>query len=157
MQFPQSLNRSQLPLFEAFLGQNMVPLLVDTLELPAWIEEPECFSEMSLSGSAGHCRLLLGPVLRELSQNQDARWLTLIAPPASLTTAWLRSVGLNLDRLLVLQPRTEQSAMELAGEALRLGRSHTVVSWLDLQPGQRKSLSSAARLGSAQSLNIRLD
>ena len=157
MQFPQSLNRSQLPLFEAFLGQNLPPLMADTLELPTWIEEPECFSEMSLNGSVGHCRLLLGPVLRELSQNQDARWLTLVAPPASLTTAWLRSVGLNLDRLLVLQPRAEQDALELTREALRLGRSHTVVSWLDLQPEQRKSLGNAARLGSAQSLNVCLE
>ncbi|MWV13410.1 CDP-glycerol--UDP-pyrophosphoryl-N-acetylglucosaminyl-N-acetylmannosamine glycerophosphotransferase [Pseudomonas sp. R-28-1W-6] len=157
MQFPQSLNRSQLPLFEAFLGQSMAPLLLDSAELPAWLEEPEPISELALSGSLGHCRHLLGPVLRELSQNQDARWLTLVAPPASLTTAWLRSAGLNLDRLLVLQPRAGQNALELACEALRLGRSHTVVSWIDLQPSQRQGLSSAARLGSAQSLNIRLD
>ncbi|MBC9251373.1 CDP-glycerol--UDP-pyrophosphoryl-N-acetylglucosaminyl-N-acetylmannosamine glycerophosphotransferase [Pseudomonas alcaligenes] len=155
MQFPQSLNRSQLPLFEAFLGQTMAPLLGDAVELP-WVEA-EPFSELSLSGSLGHCRHLLGPVLRELSHNQNARWLTLIAPPASLTTAWLRNTGLNLDRLLVLQPRPGQSALELASEALRLGRSHTVVSWIQLQPGQRHSLSAAARLGSAQSLNIRLD
>ncbi|MEK1904310.1 MAG: SOS-induced cell division inhibitor SulA [Pseudomonas sp.] len=156
MQFPQSLNRSQLPLFEAFLGQNMAPLLNDVVELP-WVVETEPFSELSLTGSLGHCRNLLGPVLRELSQNQDARWLTLIAPPASLTTAWLRNAGLNLDRLLVLQPRNGQNALDLASEALRLGRSHTVVSWINLQAMQRHSLSAAARLGSAQSLNIRLD
>lgn len=156
MQFPQSLNRSQLPLFEAFLGQNLAPLLTEEVALP-WVEEVEPFSELSLSGSLGHCRNLLGPVLRELSQNQNARWLTLIAPPASLTTAWLRNTGLNLERLLVLQPRAGQSAMELASEALRLGRSHTVVSWINLQGTQRHGLSAAARLGSAQSLNIRLD
>jgi cell division inhibitor SulA len=96
-------------------------------------------------------------VLRELSLNQDARWLTLVAPPAAITNAWLRGAGLNLNRLLVLQPRAGQDALELAREALRLGRSHTVVSWISLLPGQRASLSSAARLGSAQSLNIRLD
>ncbi|WJN61414.1 SOS-induced cell division inhibitor SulA [Pseudomonas sp. SO81] len=156
MQFPQSLNRSQLPLFEAFLGNPLTPLLDDVVENP-WLDEPEPFSELRLSGSLGNCRHLLGPVLRELSLNQDARWLTLIAPPASLTTAWLRSVGLNLDRLLVLQPSTGQEALDLAREALRLGRSHTVVSWIGLQPNQRASLTSAARLGSAQSLNIRLD
>jgi cell division inhibitor SulA len=156
MQFPQSLNRSQLPLFEAFLGASMAPLLEDALETP-WLDEPEPFSELRLSGSPGNCRHLLGPVLRELSQNQDARWLTLVAPPASITTTWLRSIGLNLDRLLVLQPRAGQDALELAREALRLGRSHTVVSWIGLQAGQRATLTSAARLGSAQSLNIRLD
>jgi cell division inhibitor SulA len=156
MQFPQSLNRSQLPLFEAFLGNTLTPLLEDVVENP-WLDEPEPFSELRLSGSLGNCRHLLGPVLRELSLNQDARWLTLIAPPTSITTAWLRSVGLNLDRLLVLQPSTGQEALDLAREALRLGRSHTVVSWIGLQPNQRASLTSAARLGSAQSLNIRLD
>ena len=156
MQFPQSLNRSQLPLFEAFLGNALTPLLDDVVENP-WLDEPEPFSELCLSGSLGNCRHLLGPVLRELSLNQDARWLTLIAPPTSITTAWLRSVGLNLDRLLVLQPNAGQEALDLAREALRLGRSHTVVSWIGLQPSQRASLTSAARLGSAQSLNIRLD
>jgi cell division inhibitor SulA len=156
MQFPQSLNRSQLPLFEAFLGKALTPLLDDVVENP-WLDEPEPFSELRLSGSLGNCRHLLGPVLRELSLNQDARWLTLIAPPTSITTAWLRSVGLNLDRLLVLQPNAGQEALDLAREALRLGRSHTVVSWIGLQPSQRASLTSAARLGSAQSLNIRLD
>ncbi|MEO4046372.1 SOS-induced cell division inhibitor SulA [Pseudomonas sp. CAU 1711] len=155
MQFPQSLNRSQLPLFEAFLGSSL-PLL-DEAPGPAWQDEPEPFSELRLTGSLGNCRHLLGPVLRELSLNQDARWLTLVAPPAAITTAWLRSAGLNLDRLLLLQPRAGQNAQDLAREALRLGRSHTVVSWLDLQPVQRASLACAARLGSAQSLNIRLD
>jgi len=156
MQFPQSLTRTQLPLFEAFLGSSPLPLLDEVVESP-WLDEPEPFSELRLSGSLGNCRHLLGPVLRELSQNQDARWLTLVAPPASITNAWLRSVGLNLDRLLLLQPRAGQNVLDLASAALRLGRSHTVVSWINLQPGQRASLASAARLGSAQSLNIRLD
>ncbi|MDH0892701.1 MULTISPECIES: SOS-induced cell division inhibitor SulA [unclassified Pseudomonas] len=155
MQFPQSLNTSQLPLFQAFIG-NTLPLLEEPVEAP-WLDEPEPFSELRLSGSLGHCRHLLGPVLRELSRNQDERWLTLVAPPSSITNAWLRGAGLDLGRLLVLQPRAGQDVLDLTREALRLGRSHTVVSWIDLQPGQRASLTSAARLGSAQSLNIRLD
>ncbi len=155
MQFPQSLNTSQLPLFQAFIGSTL-PLLEEPVEAP-WLDEPEPFSELRLSGSLGHCRHLLGPVLRELSRNQDERWLTLVAPPSSITNAWLRGAGLDLGRLLVLQPRAGQDVLDLTREALRLSRSHTVVSWIDLQPGQRASLTSAARLGSAQSLNIRLD
>jgi cell division inhibitor SulA len=89
------------------------------------------FSELSLRGAAGNCLNLLAPILRELSEDQDARWLTLIAPPASLTQAWLRDAGLNRERILLLQPRGTQSAQQLACEALRLGRSHTVVSWLN--------------------------
>jgi cell division inhibitor SulA len=92
-----------------------------------------------------------------LSEDQDARWLTLIAPPASLTQTWLRDAGLNRERILLLQPRGTQSAQQLTCEALRLGRSHTVVSWLNpLSTTSRQQLISAARTGDAQSLNIRL-
>lgn len=156
MQFPQSLNRSQLPLFEAFLASTVTPPLTEVRETP-WQDEPEAFSEMSLRGAAGHCLTLLAPILRELSQNDDERWMTLIAPPTSLTQAWLRDAGLNRERILLLHPRGEQSALELAQEALKLGRSHTVVSWLHpLQRSARQQLELAARQGKAQSLNISL-
>ena len=155
MQFSQPLDLPQLPLFEAFLGQPAVPLLADETE-PHW-PEPEAFSELSLSGAAGHCLHRLAPILRELSEETDLRWLTLIAPPSSLTHSWLREAGLNRERILLLHPRGQQTSLELACEALRLGRSHTVVSWLNpLGFEARQNLASAARLGSAQSLNIRL-
>jgi cell division inhibitor SulA len=100
---------------------------------------------------------LLAPILRELSEESNARWLTLIAPPSSLTQSWLRDAGLNRERILLLQPRGTQSAFELTREALRLGRSHTVVSWINpLSTGLRQQLISAAKMGDAQSLNIRL-
>ncbi|HBX56029.1 SOS-induced cell division inhibitor SulA [Pseudomonas sp. UBA2684] len=156
MQFPQSLNRTQLPLFEAFLATTAPALLNEVVETP-WQDEPQAFSEMSLRGAAGHCLNLLAPILRELSQNHDARWLSLIAPPSSLTQTWLRDAGLNRERILLLHPRGEQSALELAQEALKLGRSHTVVSWLHpLAQHARQQLEQAARQGQAQSLNISL-
>lgn len=157
MQFPHSPQQAQLPLlFEAFLAQPLAPILKEVVETP-WSAEPEVFSELSLRGAAGNCLNLLAPILRELSQDQDARWLTLIAPPASLTQAWLRDAGLNRERILLLQPRGAQSAQQLTCEALRLGRSHTVVSWLNpLSTNARQQLISAARTGDAQSLNIRL-
>ncbi|MHC8325939.1 SOS-induced cell division inhibitor SulA [Pseudomonas sp. LB1P83] len=156
MQFPHTSQQAQLPLFEAFMVQPMAPILKDVVESP-WSTEPEVFSELSLRGAAGNCLNLLAPILRELSQDQDARWLTLIAPPASLTQAWLRDAGLNRERILLLQPRGTQSAQQLTCEALRLGRSHTVVSWLNpLNTNSRQQLISAARTGDAQSLNIRL-
>jgi cell division inhibitor SulA len=143
-------------LFEAFMAQPLAPILKDVVEAP-WSAEPEVFSELSLRGAAGNCLNLLAPILRELSQDQDARWLTLIAPPASVTQAWLRDAGLNRERILLLQPRGAQSAQQLTCEALRLGRSHTVVSWLNpLSSQSRQQLISAARTGDAQSLNIRL-
>ncbi|MDH4872603.1 SOS-induced cell division inhibitor SulA [Pseudomonas sp. BN515] len=156
MQFPQSLGRSQLPLFhDAILANPVVPMLTEVVEDPR-PEEPEAFSELSLRGATGHCRNLLASVLRELSEEQDARWLTLIGAPSGLTRDWLRESGLNRERILILQPRGEQSALELTCEALRLGRSHTVVSWLRLGQKAKQQLAHAARQGGAQSLNILL-
>ncbi|WP_268796841.1 SOS-induced cell division inhibitor SulA [Pseudomonas huanghezhanensis] len=162
MQFPQAQQQhAQLPLFEAFMTQPLAPMLKapileDRVEAP-WSSEPEAFSELSLRGAAGNCLSLLAPVLRELSQEQNARWLTLIAPPSSVTQAWLRDAGLNRERILLLQPRGTQTALELTREALRLGRSHTVVSWINPINGiARQQLISAAKIGDAQSLNIRL-
>ncbi|AAY38316.1 MULTISPECIES: SOS-induced cell division inhibitor SulA [Pseudomonas] len=155
MQFHQAPH-SQLPLFEAFLAQPIAPLLTNAVETP-WGDEPEPFSELSLRGAAGNCLNLLAPILRELSEELDARWLTLIAPPSSLTQTWLRDAGLNRERILLLQPRGIQSVLELTREALRLGRSHTVVSWINpLGAIARQQLISAAKIGEAQSLNIRL-
>ena len=147
---------AQLPLFEAFLAQPVLPGL-KSREQSHKPSQPELFSELSLRGAPGHCQSLLAPILRELSEEDDARWLTLIAPPASLTQAWLRDAGLNRERILLLQPGSNQSALQLACEALRLGHSHTVVSWLgNVNASIRQQLVRAATCGNAQSLNIRL-
>lgn len=156
MQLPQSLSQAQLPLFDAFLAQPMSSIVDNSVELD-WSTQTHTVSELSLRGASGHCLTLLAPILRELSQNQQARWLTLIAPPSSLTRIWLRDAGLNRERILLLHPHGEQSARDLACSALRLGRSHTVVSWL--QPLDRLSqqlLVSAAHAGNSESLNINL-
>lgn len=148
---PSQLNAAQIPLFEAFLAHPAPALLVQ--------DQPDAcqlFSEMSLRGASGNCLHLLAPVLRELSQVRDQRWLTLIAPPASMTQHWLREAGMDRERILVLQPRGARSALELSCEALRLGCSHTVVSWVPLERGARSRLEHAAREGRSQSLNIDL-
>jgi cell division inhibitor SulA len=158
MQFPQSLDRSQLPLFDGVIASAATPWLADQTDICQHSSEhPTAFSEISLRGSAGHCLTLLAPILKALSDNHDERWLTLIAPPTSLTHTWLRDSGLNRERILLLHPRGEQSALELAQEALKLGRSHTVVSWLHPLPSHaRNKLEHAALAGKAQSLNISL-
>lgn len=146
----------QLSLFEAFLAQPVLPGL-KAREPSGQYFQPDLFSELTLRGASGHCHSLLAPVLRELSEEDETRWLTLIAPPASLTHAWLRHAGLNRERILLLHPRGNQSALQLAGEALRLGRSHTVVSWLgSINANARQQLIRAASAGNAQSLNIRI-
>jgi cell division inhibitor SulA len=155
-QFIHAPEQAQLPLFEAFLAQPILPGLKAS-EQARKISQPDLFSELSLRGAAGQCQSLLAPVLRELSEEDDARWLTLIAPPASLTQAWLRDAGLNRERILLLHPRGNQSPLQLTCEALRLGRSHTVVSWLgSVNASARQLLLRSASAGNAQSLNIRL-
>ena len=156
MHVQQSFERSQLPLFDAFLGRTPREPQVATGDISR-NEDDQAFSELALRGAAGHCLHLLAPILRELSENQDARWLTLVAPPASLTQSWLREAGLNRERILLLHPRQGQNAMALAEEALKLGRSHTVISWLHpVESSTRQRLARAANAGGAQSLNISL-
>ena len=153
---PTNVKHTQLSLFEAFIA----PCNQAFQKAPAdtWpSQDPEVFSELSLRGAPGNCLNLLAPVLRELSEGEHMRWLTLVAPPASLTQNWLREAGLNRERILLLQPAANQTSLQLAGEALRLGRSHTVVSWVNpLSTSARQQLIGAALQGKAQSLNIRL-
>lgn len=157
MQFPQATGRSQLPLFQrAILAGESAPILIDTLE-SHWPEAPDSFSELALSGSTDNCLLLLAPILRDLSQQAGERWLTLIDAPSQLTQSWLRNANINRERILLLQSRGTQTALELACEALRLGRSHTVISWINpLERQARHNLTRAAMQGQTQSLNIRL-
>ena len=156
MQYPQPLDLPQLPLFQEALWANAKEPLLAQLAEPQHSDD-EAFSELSLRGLPGDCLTLLAPILRQLSEEQDARWLTLVAPPASLTPDWLRKAGLNRERILLLPARDHAAAQSVACEALRLGHSHTVVSWLPaLGPQARTQLSRAAVAGRAQSLNIRL-
>lgn len=145
----------QLSLFEGLIAHRLTPFA----EMGTVAPRPsnDCLSEITLSGSDDHCRLLLAPILRELSEAADTRWLTLIAPPASLSHRWLRESGLNRDRILLLPARETQGALDLACKALVAGCSHTVITWFSrLDRASRLRLRAAAELGSTQSLNIRL-
>ncbi len=117
---------------------------------------PDTFSEMSLHGSQEQCLQLLAPILRQLSEKDDARWLTLVTPPSLLSNAWLRSTHLNKERVLLLQTPSSAKTLQLACEVLRKGQSHTVISWLhDLSDTGKQQLARAAAQGGSQSLNIR--
>ncbi|EWC42669.1 cell division protein [Pseudomonas stutzeri] len=156
MQSQTSTSRPQLSLFDGVIAQSLAPF--GSLKPRARPEqEKEYLSELSLSGSSQHCHLLLAPILRELGDAADSRWLTLIAPPAFLSQGWLRKCGLNRERIILLQPRDSSGALDLACKALASGCSHTVVSWLgQLDEPTRSKLYAASSLGDAQSLNIRL-
>lgn len=156
MQLSQPLQTSQLTSLEAAMTRPSSRSMQEApVSLPTGETEP--FSELSLRGDAGQCLFLLAPILRELSQGDNGRWLTLVARPNNLSQGWLREAGLNRERILLLQPSRGQEASELACEALRLGRSHTVVSWLSqVDRPTRRRLLQAAQIGQAQSLNIDL-
>ncbi|MCH2340117.1 SOS-induced cell division inhibitor SulA [Pseudomonas sp. NPDC047963] len=151
---PTAAKPPQLSLFEGLIAHRLTPFgEVARAPQPA----DDCLSEMTLTGSGDHCRQLLAPMLRELSEAADTRWLTLIAPPVSLSQNWLRENGLNRDRILLLQARESQTALELACKALVSGCSHTVITWFPrLDKASRLKLRVAAAQGNAQSLNIRL-
>lgn len=157
MQFPQATSRAQLSLFQrAILANPPTPVLLET---PAahWPEPAESFSELVLRGSMDNCLLLLAPILRDLSQTAGERWLTLVDAPSALTQAWLRNNKIGRQQILLLQSRGAQTAIELTSEALRLGRSHTVISWINpLDHQARKTLTESAIEGRSQSLNISL-
>jgi len=143
----RSCNSSIAPLFD-------VPRK-SRAETEAAVDE-SVFSEISLSGRSQQCLHLLAPILRELSEGQDNRWLTLVSPPKQITAQWLRDAGLNRERILLLRPRGIQSSQDLAYEALRLGCSHTVISWFNPLPkAARNRLIKAALAGVCQSLNVR--
>lgn len=151
---PPSGKPPQLSLFEGLIAHRLTPF---GEVVPSPPEPDDSLSEMTLSGSSDHCRLLLAPILRELSEAADTRWLTLIAPPASLSLGWLRDSGLNRERILLLQAADTQAALELACKALMSGCSHTVITWFArLDKGGRLNLRLAASQGNAQSLNIRM-
>lgn len=118
------------------------------------------FSEIALNGAPSQCLQWLAPVLRDLSQAQAPGWLTLLDPPAAVSHQWLRKAGLDPERILIVRSKSGMNSLELCCELLRLGCSHTVVSWMaDLsQAGMNSNLlTRAAREGHCRSLNIRFD
>lgn len=153
MHYPQPASRTQIPLFDAFLG-TPEPFPAPGLMAAPETDQAQRVSELSLSAARGSRLQLLGAILRDLSQLDDHRWLCLVGSPAGVTHEWLRRAGIHRERVLLLQPGAGKAALELACEALRLGRSHTVVSWLSLHQDARQRLLTAASLGHSQSLNI---
>ncbi|WP_022962365.1 SOS-induced cell division inhibitor SulA [Halopseudomonas pelagia] len=118
------------------------------------------FSEIALNGAPSQCLQWLAPVLRDLSQAQAPGWLTLLDPPAAVSHLWLRNAGLDPERILIVRSKSGMNGLELCCELLRLGCSHTVVSWMSdvSQAGITSNLlTRAARDGHCRSLNIRLD
>ncbi|WP_341705975.1 SOS-induced cell division inhibitor SulA [Halopseudomonas sp.] len=120
-------------------------------------DEPDgSYSEMTLQGSARQCLQWLAPVLRELSQKDCRRWLTLIDPPASVSQQWLRGANLDPQRIMIVRSKAGMDSLKLCCDLLKMGGSHTVVSWLDRDSCVAPRLERAAQVGRCQSLNVHL-
>lgn len=123
-------------------------------------ETEDGFSEIRLNGAPRQCLQWLAPVLRDLSQADAPGWLTLLDPPETVSHQWLRSAGLDPKRILIVRGKPGMDSLELCCELLRLGCSHTVVSWLatDGHNGRpSRLLRKAAGEGHCQSLNVCLE
>ena len=115
-------------------------------------------NELILSGQAWQSSHILTPVLSELANDQELRWLTLILSndEASSAKHWLKRSGIASNKVQILNPRDHKKSLELTLKALASGTSHTVVSWLGhLDSDRLKQLEQAAKSGHCQGLAIR--
>ncbi|WP_242521763.1 cell division inhibitor SulA [Motiliproteus sp. SC1-56] len=97
---------------------------------------------------------LLMPLLAQLSR--DDRWFAWIAPPLKLPKAWLLQAGIDINKIILLQPSGSHSALKLARRALETGTCHAVISWPgDLRQQDREELEAAARHGQSHAILVR--
>ena len=158
---PPQHNLTQADLFHnALMASGYTPAAERNQQQPALSGRPQSAasgcSEMTLSGTPEQCLLWLAPVLRELANAPGSRWLTLLNPPALISHSWLRTAGLDPQRILIVRSKSSMSTARLCQDLLQLGCSHTVVSWLECSPALGEQLDRAARNGGCHHLNIRM-
>lgn len=160
MQYARESRPTQLELVhnQTMVDDRLVVEPTSALQPSVELDEPEYgYSEICLNGAPRQCLQWLAPVLRDLSQAEAPGWLTLIDPPEQVSHAWLRSAGLDPWRILIVRPNRGMDRLALCCEVLRMGYSHTVVSWLPTGRREIARLEAAARRGSSRCLNVRLD
>ncbi|WP_415884095.1 cell division inhibitor SulA [Neptuniibacter sp. QD34_54] len=97
---------------------------------------------------------MLMPLLAQLSQ--DDRWFVWIAPPVLLPKNLLIEAGIDLTKVILLNPDNKHSTFELAKQALSTGTSHAVISWPGyLNDEEFNDLESAAKKGQSHGIIIR--
>lgn len=97
---------------------------------------------------------LLMPLLAQLSQ--DNRWFAWIAPPKKMPKKWLMEAGIDINKIMVLQPSEDNSALDLAEKALATGTCHAVISWPGaLGNDEFSQLQKAAKKGLSHAILVR--
>ncbi|MFT6915958.1 MAG: cell division inhibitor SulA [Motiliproteus sp.] len=96
---------------------------------------------------------LLMPLLAQLSR--DDRWFAWIAPPLKLPKRWLLEAGIDINKIMMLQPRGSHDTLALARKALATGTCHAVISWPgQISQEQLQQLEQAAQTGSSHAIVI---
>ena len=70
------------------------------------------------------------PALKALSQQQD-RWLAWINPPFSPYAPALRTLGVDINKILLVHPKDHKDALWATEKACKSGTCSTVFAWLD--------------------------
>lgn len=97
---------------------------------------------------------MLMPLLAQLSQ--DDRWFVWIAPPVLLPKQLLLEAGIDLNKVILLNPDNKHSTFALAKQALSTGTSHAVISWPGYISDQEFiDLELAAKQGQSHGIIIR--
>ena len=94
---------------------------------------------------------LLAPLMAALSRQQP-RWLAWVAPPFIPYAPALAAQGVNVDRLLLVQPQSHTRALWALERAARSGSCSLILGWLDerqLRVADTRRLKLAAHQGNA--------
>ena len=97
---------------------------------------------------------MLLPLLATLSK--DDRWFAWVSPPKNLPKSLLEEAGIALDKIMLLYPDDQNSALKLAKKALSAGTCHAVISWSgSLSEHELVNLEQSAQLGASHGILIR--
>jgi cell division inhibitor SulA len=104
----------------------------------------------------GELRLILPSIVHR--QHNNGYGLSLfIAPPLGLNSEMLADFGVNLDRVMIIQPKQPQDNLWAAEQSLKSGCCHSVVLWhQSLSVAQVKRLQLAAEKGQSLLFIIRI-
>jgi cell division inhibitor SulA len=97
---------------------------------------------------------MLLPLLAALSK--DDRWFAWVSPPKPLPRKLLQQAGIALDKVMLLYPDEQHSALNIATKALSAGTCHAVISWGEsLSELEFAHLQRSAQKGASHGILIR--
>ncbi len=111
---------------------------------------------LSTQTGIGELRLL-APALAKLSA-QEARWITWINPPHIPYAPALTEIGIDIGKVLLVQPKTHADALWALEQAVKSGSCSAVLAWLDeprLTVKDIRRLKLAARRGESLAVLFR--